>query len=726
MTLWLLCASLLAFVPRPDPPGDESWLFRRELAEPQEEPGPEVGVDHATGRRKVPWLKHRISRCFFGPIKRPPYNRDELADDVDYYPSAYLERLRREGVNGLWLTVDMPDLDERRLAKLRATVEKCAANGIGIWVFGIEPRNRGALDRVPVCTATEAAREKISADFRRLFASVPGLAGYIGITHGEFVTSCLSTVSALDDESAQCPLCGRMPNWRIHWNTLSAIASGVRGAAPYAHVVSWLYQPKKSPVRGSWVFDCARHVPDGVTMMYNFESGLEISQCGIARQGGDYWLSQPGPGRPFVRFAAASHEANRPLFAKIQVACSHEDATVPYIPVPGLLYRKYRAMKACGVTGAMLCWYFGSYPGLMNRAAGELAYEDFSDGEQAFLARLARAEGWGEDSDEVVRLWNAFAKAYSDYPVSNWMQYYGPFHFGLAWELLPYVSCRGMEPTWVTGFPPAGDFVGEMLGDFSLDDALAQCEAMVAALDGVDESLESLGRKYGDRRERSLDIGVMKAVGMQFRSSRNILAFYRARREALRLGRAEGDPAAARKEVSAMRRIVQDEIGLSLGMSALCKADSRLGFHSEAEAHLFFPDRLAWRVGRLGDALHELDEIEKALSDGKPYPESETEAAAPRFDVSGEVPAGAERVTVYDMSGTVFPRIAEIRGGTMPFALKEGDFVIFHKADGTPVWPKTDKVRPRLWLPNRPEQAGRVVPRCNCRTGAHLHTASGG
>ena len=703
-----ILACLLAYVPRPDPPEGDAWLFRRELTEVQEEPGPVVGIDPQTGRQKTPWLKDRISRCFFGPIKRPPKNRDELADDVDYYPPAYLERLRREGVNGLWLTMDLPDVDDRRLAKLRSTVERCARYGIGIWVFGIEPRNRGALDRVPVCTATEESRSRVAADFRRIFSAVPGLAGYIGITHGEFVTSCLSTVPALEDARADCPLCGEMPNWRIHWNTLSAISSGVRSAAPSARVVSWLYQPKKSPVRGSWVFDCARHVPDGVTMMYNFESGLEVDQCGKVREGGDYWLSQPGPGRPFARFAAASREVGRPVFAKIQVACSHEDATVPYMPVPGLLYRKYRAMKECGVTGAMLCWYFGGCPGLMNRAAGELAYEDFSDGEHAFLSRLAHAEGWGGDSDDVVCLWNAFAEAYAAYPVSNWIQYYGPFHFGIVWELLPYVSRRGMEPTWVTGFPPAGDFVGEMLGDFSLDDALKQCEAMVARLDSVDGMLDALSSKYAGRRERMRDVAVMKAVAIQFRSSRNILAFYKARRDAIALSRRDGDAAAAMRHVSKMRRILAEESRLSRAMASLCAEDPRIGFHSEAETYLFFPERLEWRIARLGDAVRQLGEIEEALSAGRPYPESEAERNAPTFPAGGPPPAGAERVTVYDVAGSEFPRAVDIVDGAMPFAVRRGEFVVFHKKDGTPVWPKVPKARPRLWLPMRPEQAGRA------------------
>ena len=46
---------------------------------------------------RTPWLKNRISRCFFGPIKRPPFNIDELMNDIDYYPEEYLNRLAHEG-----------------------------------------------------------------------------------------------------------------------------------------------------------------------------------------------------------------------------------------------------------------------------------------------------------------------------------------------------------------------------------------------------------------------------------------------------------------------------------------------------------------------------------------------------------------------------------------------------------------------------------------------------
>jgi len=61
------------------------------------------------------------------------------------------------------------------------------------------------------------------------------------------------------------------------------------------------------------------------------------------------------------------------MSAKLQVGCSHESATIPFMPVPSILYRKYKEMPALNITSVMQCWYFGNYPGVMNRAAGRLA-----------------------------------------------------------------------------------------------------------------------------------------------------------------------------------------------------------------------------------------------------------------------------------------------------------------------------------------------------------------
>lgn len=148
----LLVAVAFAVVlpPVPEAPRPDAWTFREELSRPEpDKTGAALPAPVTAG--KAPWLRNLISRCFFGPIKRPPFNRDELADDIDYYPDEYLKRLAREGVNGLWLTGELRELAEtsftkrdplaeRRIAKLNRTVEKCAKYGIKIWLFMIEPK----------------------------------------------------------------------------------------------------------------------------------------------------------------------------------------------------------------------------------------------------------------------------------------------------------------------------------------------------------------------------------------------------------------------------------------------------------------------------------------------------------------------------------------------------------------------------------------------------------
>lgn len=106
---------------------------------------------------RKPWIKNRISRCFFGPIKRPHSTATNYLDDIDYYPDEYLSKLAREGINGLWLTIEFRELAktsfterdpnaEKRLEKLRKTVEKCGRYGIKVWLFAIEPKSLPADD----------------------------------------------------------------------------------------------------------------------------------------------------------------------------------------------------------------------------------------------------------------------------------------------------------------------------------------------------------------------------------------------------------------------------------------------------------------------------------------------------------------------------------------------------------------------------------------------------
>ena len=90
---------------------------------------------------------------------------------------------------------------------------------------------------------------------------------------------------------------------------------GIKAAGSDAEYISWFYQPQVRPERGAWVADVARHLPKGVTLAYNFESGAIKDQLGRFRNGGDYWLSFVGPAQGFRQVANASRQAGTSLGA---------------------------------------------------------------------------------------------------------------------------------------------------------------------------------------------------------------------------------------------------------------------------------------------------------------------------------------------------------------------------------------------------------------------------
>ncbi|MBN1341813.1 MAG: hypothetical protein JXQ73_03995 [Phycisphaerae bacterium] len=588
--------------------------------------------------QRVPVIRTRISRCFFGPIKRPPKNRDELLDDVNYYPDQYLNRLAHEGVNGLWLTIRFADLcrteavpeygqdAERRLAKLRDTVRRCLRYGIKIYAFCIEPAGFPANSpvlaahpdlgghRTPslvyFCPSGKAGQAHLEQATRTLFSAVPGLGGLINISIGERPTICPNG----GIENNNCPRCSKRQPWEVLADSLSAMARGMHAVNPSAELISWAYIPDNGTGGKGWGDDAhlltAEHMPDGVILQHNFESGGGKEQLGKWRHAGDYWLSYIGPAPRFRACAERAVARGTRMFAKLQVGCSHEVASVPFVPVPGNLYRKYKAMRELGVSGVMQCWFFGNYPGVMNRAAGELAFAPFPPSEEAFLLDLARRD-WGHDADKVVQAWRLFSEGYESYPLNCTFGYYGPMADGPVWPLHLVPVDRPLAPTWLLDqYPPSGDRIGECItSTHTLDEVLTLCQRMAETWNRGVEILQGLKPKYSGNRQRLMDIGLAEALGIQFQSGYDNLKFYALRES---LAWRQGPERAAL--LDEMEALVKTEIAQDERLLALTEADSRLGFHSEAEGYKYHPAKIRWRLTQLKRLLAtEFPEVRRRL-----------------------------------------------------------------------------------------------------------------
>ncbi len=580
---------------------------------------------------RAPSVKTRITRGFFSPTNRPPKNGDELFDDIDYYPDEYLNRLMHDGTNGIWIYTSFKALmssryfpefgegGEKRIEKLRSVVKKCLRYGIKTYVFAIEPMNLNAelaaahpevlgadpwidpkfpdVEIHPFCPSTEVGRAYILEATEKLFRLVPELGGYMDITEGERWTSCVAS-----RHFASCPRCSKDTPGKALSKVVNLIKEGIRRAGTGAEFISWTYGHR------SWDFkdirEYVRNTDDDIMIMQNFDDMGYPEQLGRKRMAVDYWLSYVGPSPLFTETADEAKKYGKHMFAKMQVCCSHELATVPYVPTPGILFDKYKGAREWNVEGILQCWYFGNYPSIMSKAAGELSFiEDFSD-KDAFVRYLA-ATYFGESRAEAVaRAWKLFEEAYINYPVNIMFSYYGPMHDGVVWELALLPKDNILPRTWLLLDPPDGDRIFECLWyGHTLDEAILLAEKM--------KSSWREGMKHLSLVKDSELYTLSEAIAILFDSGYNILKFYKLRDE---LGYGRGE---AKKILSEMRSIVEKEKENSRLMIDVCLADCRLGYHSEAEGFKFFPKKLRWRIESLERLLRtEFPIVEERLEKG--------------------------------------------------------------------------------------------------------------
>ncbi len=580
---------------------------------------------------RKPWLEDRITRGFFSPTNRPPKNGDELFDDIEYYPDEYLNRLMHDGTNGLWIYSSFRQLlrsdiikeygegSETRMAKLNRVIERCRRYGIKVYIFAIEPYHLtkelhekypefstqslfGGGEQFPNCVHQELTKKYCKEATYKLFTEAPGLAGLIVITNGERATTCTSAYAA-----NTCPICGKMPIGQALAAALEAMRAGIREANPKAKYISWTYAHR------SWanedIVDYVNHAPDDVTLMQNFDDRGSKKQLGRTRYAMDYWLSYIGPSEMFDVTARAAKKANKEMFAKMQICCSHEIATLPYVPAPENVFGKLKGAYKYGVKGIMECWYFGNYPCFMSKAVGELAFvHDFSDME-GFLKRLATITYGESAADTVSDSWASFSKGYQKTPINIMFSYYSPMHDGVVWELSLKPKNFPLSRSWLLMDKPDGDRIRECLVDgHTLDEAITLVSSMKRYYKRGLDTLTAYGVKNGELSDLYT---VSAALYVLASSCLNIMKFYRLRDD---LGYCIGDTL---NILDKMKKLVKEEIKLSRRMIELCEADSRLGYHSEAEGFKFFPEKLRHRIKTLKELLAtEFVEVEDRIKSG--------------------------------------------------------------------------------------------------------------
>lgn len=577
-------------------------------------------------------IRTRISRGFLNP-HYDGVNQGELQDDTQYYSDDYLNRLAHDGVNGIWLQERFRAIlpseifkgygqgGEERLRRLNDLIVRCARYGIKVWLECIEPAssydNPELLEYPEVigqdfgvgkafCTSTDIGRAYIRESTRKLFELVPGLAGLVNITVGEAVSSCAS-VESLELECPRCKALG-LTKAQILADCEQQLIDGMRAVNPKAELISWVYGIR------SWKREDRQEyyrIRSGDSAcMANFEDfGTQI-QAGKERLAVDYWLSYTGPGQLFRDATEIAEARKTPLFAKLQVCSSHEVSSVPYVPVPGILYDKYQYILEHGIQGVMYCWFFGNYPSMMSKAAGELAFTPRWETKEAFLKYLAGIY-WGQDAKDAVAAYRLFAEGYANYPISMSFEWHGPMTDAPTWPLHLEPVDLPVSRSYKLSNMVGCDRLGEtFLQEFTYEEILFLCDAMREKWQQGLELLQQLDH-CGDYAKQEQQ-WVAQALSILFDSGTNVLRFYYLR-EQLGLGRGDG-----MQRLEEMRRLVVLEKENSRVLAELCEKDKRLGYHCEAVGFKFFSQKLKWRIQELEKLLEtEFPAVENRLMAGQ-------------------------------------------------------------------------------------------------------------
>ncbi|MBR2431551.1 MAG: hypothetical protein IKB23_01415, partial [Clostridia bacterium] len=372
--------------------------------------------------------------------------------------------------------------------------------------------------------------------------------------------------------------------------------------------ISWTYAQRDW--KSEDIEDACLSRDRSVKHLVNFEDlGVE-KQLGEDRLALDYWLSYVGPGKLFEDCIKYNKKRGVDTWAKIQVCSSHEISTIPYVPAPALLYEKYKYMYENSVHGVMQCWFFGNYPCLMNKAAGELAFEPFFGDKKDFLRHLAGIY-WGSDADKAADAWDRFTEGYRNFPIGVDFEWFStmqdspcaPYH--LKPIDMPLPSTWSLDN--MVGRDRGCDCI---LNSHTLDEVITLCTMLSEEWNKGYELLSSIEDFTTDDRKEQLTVA--KSANYIFKSGLNTFRFYDLRNK-LAIG--SGDKYEILED---MKEIVKEEIEISKALIPIIEEDNRIGYHSEAHGYKIFPEKLKWRISEMEKLLKtEFAEVKNNLDAGK-------------------------------------------------------------------------------------------------------------
>lgn len=578
-------------------------------------------------------------RIFRSPAAVPIWKDRGAADllaSPETHPESYLAQVAEAGYDAVWLNLVFrdavrsslfPSVSPRPLQALEQTVKRAQRFGIRIFLVLHEPRGFAVDDpfwkshpglfghtstfletstrKTALCSSTPVVQEYLEESSYNLFRRVPGLGGALLFTASESQMHCYShspipqksfndpNIAAWAKEPFTCPRCSERTHIEVTAEVIRLIHRGVKRAAPQAEIIahtwSWyMLEPDPQPRLISLL-------PKDVILLSDWERGGSKKVGGRRYPVDEYSFSYAGPSPRYRKQLHIARANGLRMMAKIQTNVTHEIAAIPHLPVPYIVANTLSRLRKHGVAAFLASLPYGGNITPMSKLAGCMSRNP-PLAPAAAVRELARSQFGRKGADSVCRAWRKFSTAWRAYPFSIPFLYYGPMNYATAWPM----SVRDGKVGPINGWLPLPrDAKGRLRVGDNLDAWLPPFGARVTItalrdiLRGWEAGLAEFAPALRNEPENDplrKEFSLARHVALCIRSTINIIRFYSALRR---------HP----QNENQIRRILRQELQISQEDRDLVAADDRLGFHPEAQTHLFTLADLDFKIRSLRSPL---------------------------------------------------------------------------------------------------------------------------
>ncbi len=381
-------------------------------------------------------------------------------DTRSHLPDSLLDAYAKQGVKALFLHALLATLspypydpEQSRDYKLhrknlKDLIDRAAKRGIKIILYFDEPRSipndkfsiygkaeiegrHIASASTCLCLETQEPQEYLYSATRDLFEAIPEIGGIFNITMSEYPTHCRS--GGID--SCDCPRCKDLPNHTLPARVNNIMHKAIRDAGSNAEVIAytWAWNPARK-----WdeqdIDNVMKELHPDIAIMQVSENRMDLNKGGIESKLSDYSISNPGPSAwsAFVLKTAAKY--GHKLYAKVQMACSWECATVPCLPVFDIEVEHLSNLHKFGTDNFMLTWTLGGYPSITYDVVSE-----YLKSPENFDIEAWYEKHFGKDGETVHKAIKLFCEGFVEYPHSGNVLYFSAKNLGPAnlWSLTP-------------------------------------------------------------------------------------------------------------------------------------------------------------------------------------------------------------------------------------------------------------------------------------------------